>query len=167
MLWHEFEGSCAIKICGACLAKPFIIGYKARYTNGKKYGTRSKILEAKIRQVVRLSAVNLATLQIAEIEGVNSNTVNNLDNAFIADRIVAELREAKISRQFLFATHNANIPVFGDAEWIGVFTAAENHGCLGLDAQGSIDVPTIRDQVANILEGGRSAFIQRKEKYEF
>ena len=74
-----------------------------------------------------MSAVNLATLQIAEIEGVNSNTVNNLDNAFIADRIVAELREAKISRQFLFATHNANIPVFGDAEWIGVFT------CTSLD----------------------------------
>ena len=92
---------------------------------------------------------------------------DNLDNAFIADRIVVELREAKISRQFLFATHNANIPVFGDAEWIGIFTAAENHGCLGLDAQGSIDVPTIRDQVASILEGGRSAFIQRKEKYEF
>ena len=92
---------------------------------------------------------------------------DNLDNAFIADRIVAELREAKTSRQFLFATHNANIPVFGDAEWIGVFTAAENQGCLGLETQGSIDVPMIRDQVASILEGGRDAFIQRKEKYEF
>ena len=92
---------------------------------------------------------------------------DNLDNAFIADRIVTELREAKTSRQFLFATHNANIPVFGDAEWIGVFTAAESQGSLGLDAQGSIDVPVIRDQVASILEGGRDAFIQRKEKYEF
>lgn len=92
---------------------------------------------------------------------------DNLDNAFIADRIVSELREAKTSRQFLFATHNANIPVFGDAEWIGVFTAVENQGCLGLEAQGSIDVPEIRDQVANILEGGRDAFIQRKDKYEF
>lgn len=92
---------------------------------------------------------------------------DNLDNAFIADRIVAELRDAKTTRQFLFATHNANIPVFGDAEWIGVFTAAENQGCLGLDAQGSIDVPLIRDQVASVLEGGRDAFIQRKEKYEF
>ena len=92
---------------------------------------------------------------------------DNLDNAFIAERIVTELRDAKTSRQFLFATHNANIPVFGDAEWIGVFTAAENQGRLGLDAQGSIDVPVIRDQVASILEGGRDAFIQRKEKYEF
>lgn len=92
---------------------------------------------------------------------------DNLDNAFIAERIVSELREAKTTRQFLFATHNANIPVFGDAEWIGVFTADENHGRLGVEAQGSIDVPVIRDQVASILEGGRDAFIQRKEKYEF
>ncbi|MCH8619045.1 TrlF family AAA-like ATPase [Undibacterium sp. TS12] len=92
---------------------------------------------------------------------------DNLDNAFIADRIVTELRAAKTCRQFLFTTHNANIPVFGDAEWIGVFTASENQGSLGLDAQGSIDVPLIRDQVASILEGGRDAFIQRKEKYEF
>ncbi len=92
---------------------------------------------------------------------------DNLDNAFIAERIVHELRAAKTSRQFLFATHNANIPVFGDAEWIGVFTAVDNHGSLTFEAQGSIDVPIIRDQVANILEGGRDAFIQRKEKYEF
>ncbi len=92
---------------------------------------------------------------------------DNLDNAFIAERIVTELREAKTNRQFLFATHNANIPVFGDAEWIGVFTASESQGRLGVEAQGSIDVPAIRDQVAGILEGGRDAFVQRKEKYEF
>lgn len=92
---------------------------------------------------------------------------DNLDNAFIAERIVTELRDAKTRRQFLFATHNANIPVFGDAEWIGVFTTAEGQGCLGSEAQGSIDVLAIREQVANILEGGREAFIQRKEKYEF
>lgn len=92
---------------------------------------------------------------------------DNLDNAFIADRIVAELRDAKTSRQFLFATHNANIPVFGDAEWIGVFTSAENQGNLGQEAQGSIDVPEIRDLVARILEGGRDAFNQRKEKYQY
>ncbi|MDV7400637.1 hypothetical protein RZS08_54985, partial [Arthrospira platensis SPKY1] len=82
-------------------------------------------------------------------------------------RIVSELRMAKTRRQFLFATHNANIPVFGDAEWIGVFTASDNQGRLGIDAQGSIDVSTIRDQVASILEGGRDAFMQRMQKYEF
>jgi hypothetical protein len=92
---------------------------------------------------------------------------DNLDNAFIAERIVQELRAAKTERQFVFATHNANIPVFGDAEWIGVCSASGEHAEMPLEAQGSIDIPEIRDQVANILEGGREAFMQRKEKYGF
>jgi ABC-type lipoprotein export system ATPase subunit len=92
---------------------------------------------------------------------------DNLDNAFIAERIVKELRQAKTQRQFIFATHNANIPVFGDAEWIGVFTANDSHGSMDEASQGSIDVPYIRDSVATILEGGREAFMQRKAKYEF
>lgn len=92
---------------------------------------------------------------------------DNLDNAFIAERIVDELRKAKTQRQFLFATHNANIPVFGDAEWIGVCEASNDQAQIAENAQGSIDVPEIRDRVANILEGGREAFLQRKEKYGF
>ncbi len=92
---------------------------------------------------------------------------DNLDNAFIAERIVRELRQAKTKRQFIFATHNANIPVFGDAEWIGVFTATQSRGTLDASAQGSIDVPEIRDSVAIILEGGREAFMQRKTQYGF
>jgi ABC-type lipoprotein export system ATPase subunit len=92
---------------------------------------------------------------------------DNLDNAFIADRIVSELRLAKIKRQFIFATHNANIPVFGDAEWIGVFEAFEGQAHMPIESQGAIDVTTIRDKAANILEGGRAAFNQRKEKYGF
>ena len=92
---------------------------------------------------------------------------DNLDNAFIAERIVQELRSAKTERQFLFATHNANIPVFGDAEWIGACAASENQARMPKDAQGSIDTPKIRDQVASLLEGGRDAFVQRKEKYGF
>jgi len=77
------------------------------------------------------------------------------------------LRSAKISRQFLFATHNANIPVFGDAEWIGVFDADENHACIRDDLQGAIDLPQVQKKTAEILEWGRMAFIQRKEKYGF
>jgi hypothetical protein len=92
---------------------------------------------------------------------------DNLDNAFIADRIVAELRSAKIARQFIFATHNANIPVFGDAEWIGVFESQDGQAYLPAESQGAIDVTRVRDQAANILEGGKTAFNQRKAKYGF
>jgi DNA repair ATPase RecN len=92
---------------------------------------------------------------------------DNLDNAFIADRIVNELRSAKIARQFIFATHNANIPVFGDAEWIGVFEAQDGNARIPAESQGAIDVASVRDKAANILEGGRIAFNQRKLKYGF
>jgi energy-coupling factor transporter ATP-binding protein EcfA2 len=92
---------------------------------------------------------------------------DNLDNAFIAERIVTQLRSAKTERQFLFATHNANIPVFGDAEWIGIFSSDGTHAQMTAEAQGSIDVPAIRERVAEILEGGREAFSQRKDKYGF
>lgn len=90
---------------------------------------------------------------------------DNLDNAFIAERIVAELRASKTQRQFIFATHNANIPVFGDAEWIGVIAATQGRASLPYEAQGAVDVPNIREQAAKILEGGREAFKQRMNKY--
>lgn len=92
---------------------------------------------------------------------------DNLDNAFIAERIVAELRRAKLSRQFLFATHNANIPVFGDAEWIGVLSVEDSKGMILSEQQGAIDVPKVQELAADILEGGKSAFNQRREKYGF
>ena len=92
---------------------------------------------------------------------------DNLDNAFIADRIVSELRRAKLGRQFLFATHNANIPVFGDAEWIGVLNVVDGKGEIPVEQQGAIDQIEIQKLAANILEGGKSAFNQRREKYGF
>ena len=92
---------------------------------------------------------------------------DNLDNAFIADRIVSELRSAKINRQFIFATHNANIPVFGDAEWIGDFDSSEGQGHMPAESQGAIDVTAVREMAANILEGGKIAFNQRKLKYGY
>jgi hypothetical protein len=88
---------------------------------------------------------------------------DNLDNAFIADHIVNELRSSKTERQFIFATNNANIPVFGDAEWIGVLH--EQEGRAKLQASGSIDAPDVKDLAANILEGGKEAFTRRREKY--
>lgn len=88
---------------------------------------------------------------------------DNLDNAFIAEHIVNELRTSKTKRQYIFATHNANIPVFGDAEWIGVLQ--EEDGRSKLLASGSIDAKQVKDLAASILEGGREAFTRRREKY--
>jgi hypothetical protein len=88
---------------------------------------------------------------------------DDLDNRFIFDEIVQTLRREKERRQFVVATHNANIPVSGDAELIAVLDADEEHGWIAY--LGSIDDPAMREPVENILEGGREAFRIRKEKY--
>lgn len=88
---------------------------------------------------------------------------DDLDNRFIFDEIVQTLRREKELRQFIVATHNANIPVSGDAELIVVLDADEEHGWIA--CLGSIDDPAMREPVENILEGGREAFRIRKEKY--
>ena len=90
---------------------------------------------------------------------------DNLDNAFIADRIVKDLRIQKNHRQFIFATHNANIPVFGDAELISVLKMRDNKAVI--DDVGSIDKASVQQSAAQILEGGESAFTMRKQKYGF
>ena len=90
---------------------------------------------------------------------------DDLDNHFIFDQIVTTLRSAKEKRQFLIATHNANIPVSGDAELIVVLNADERRGWIEEDGIGSIDTKSIKQYVEHILEGGENAFKIRKEKY--
>lgn len=53
-----------------------------------KYAHHAKISEAKLRQIVRLFALDLNALQIAELAGVNRNTVNRHLAAF-RERIAA------------------------------------------------------------------------------
>ncbi len=96
---------------------------------------------------------------------------DDLDNRFISDGIVPKMREEKRRRQFVFATHNANIPVLGDAELIVGLTAygEAGHGKAKLSEEhmGSIDTRTVREMVEEILEGGKDAFEMRRLKYGF
>ncbi len=52
-------------------------------TPKNKYSLRSKISEAKIRQIVRLFAVDLDTVQIAAVTGLNWNTTDRYRAAML------------------------------------------------------------------------------------
>jgi len=88
---------------------------------------------------------------------------DDLDNEFIYREIVRTLRREKERRQFIIATHNANIPVSGDAELILAMHANQSHGWI--EHAGSIDDPQMRKPVEDILEGGKEAFEFRQKKY--
>jgi len=96
---------------------------------------------------------------------------DDLDNNFIAKTVIPTLRQEKRRRQFIFATHNANLPVLGDAELI-VTLEASGEGETGSakihDKHiGSIDLALVKFQVEQILEGGKEAFERRRTKYGF
>lgn len=90
---------------------------------------------------------------------------DNLDNAFIADSLIASIRKNKLLRHYIFATHNANIPVFGDAELIVAMEEQDGKGKIIQGGIGSIDTPSVRDYAVQVLEGGREAFLMREKKY--
>jgi hypothetical protein len=94
-----------------------------------------------------------------------------LDSRFITEGVVPKMREEKRRRQFVFATHNANIPVLGDAELIvGLEASGEagrGRGRVTKDGIGSIDNTTVRELTEELLEGGRLAFEMRRMKYGF
>ena len=96
---------------------------------------------------------------------------DDLDNRFITEGIVPRMREEKQRRQFIFSTHNANIPVLGDAELIVGLTATGEavggRARVEPEHMGSIDSPSVRELVEEILEGGREAFETRRRKYGF
>jgi hypothetical protein len=96
---------------------------------------------------------------------------DDLDNRFIAESVVPAMRDEKRRRQFIFSSHNANIPVLGDAEQIVGLTPVVESGrtTVTIPAQlcGSIDVTAVKDLVKEILEGGQAAFEYRRQKYGF
>ena len=88
---------------------------------------------------------------------------DDLDNQTIYKDVIKLVREIKPEIQFIFATHNANFPVLGDAEQV--------HACRYSDEQmtlqsGSIDSPDIQQEIVDIMEGGEDAFNKRKEIYQ-
>ena len=81
------------------------------------------------------------------------------------------MRQEKRRRQFVFSTHNANIPVLGDAELILGLAASgearEGHARIATEHMGSIDSAPVRELVEEIFEGGKAAFEIRRSKYGF
>jgi ABC-type cobalamin/Fe3+-siderophores transport system ATPase subunit len=88
---------------------------------------------------------------------------DDLDTEWISKLVVNELRRVRWNRQVIVVTHNANIPVNGDADRIIVM---ENlRGGIGVRVEGPVEVAEVRHSVQNILEGGVEAFVAREKRY--
>ncbi len=133
------------------------------------------VVEGEPRHLEKLSVGMRATailLLIFALEGrilILDQPEDDLDNRFVFEDIVGLLRkergltENQSARQIVTATHNANIPVLGDAELVAVLDAKGVYGKIQL--VGSIDDRKVADEIRSLLEGGDEAFRRRAEKY--
>lgn len=87
---------------------------------------------------------------------------DNLDNNFIMHELVPLIRKAKLSRQIIMSTHNANLVVNADAEQVIVALLDQD----GSYFSGSIENPEINKAIKDALEGGEQAFVQREKRYQ-
>ncbi len=119
----------------------------------------------------KATAVLLLLLLESDAPLVVDQPEDDLDNRFIAESVVPTMREEKRKRQFIFSTHNANLPVLGDAEQIvGLTPVVEGgieHATIPDELCGSIDTPAVKELVKELLEGGQEAFEFRRQKYGF
>ena len=90
---------------------------------------------------------------------------DDLDNKLVYDLIVTRLKEAKSKRQIIVVTHNANIPVNADAEFIVSMDSESEQ--VAIKYEGTMDDKNVRKEICDVMEGTQFAFEMRAKKYHF
>lgn len=108
-----------------------------------------------------------AMLELALVSGDEPVLIDqpedDLDNRFIYQEVVRQIAQVSQRRQVIVATHNANIPVLGDAELVLALEAVTSRGTIL--ACGGLDDPAVAEVARSILEGGDEAFTARARRY--
>ncbi|TOK23580.1 hypothetical protein CGI22_13290 [Vibrio parahaemolyticus] len=89
---------------------------------------------------------------------------DDLDNALISKLVITKLHDIKPKRQFLIITHNPNIVVNGDSELVIVL---EDKGNITLSAIGGLQDLAVRQEVCEIMEGGKEALEKRYKRMKY
>ncbi len=126
------------------------------------------LVRGEARPIEQLSKGQMATallpliLREAEYPLIVDQPEDDLDNAFVSEKLIKRLKSLSHKRQLIFVTHNANIPVLGDADCVVVMEMdgpRKAQPCR----RGSVD--EMREPIITLLEGGKEAFRSRQEKY--
>ena len=88
---------------------------------------------------------------------------DDLDNHLVYSLIVDKIKEIKQRRQVIVVTHNANIPVNGDAEYV-ISMSSDTHN-LKIQAEGTIERTNVKQEICEVMEGGIDAFRIRARRY--
>ena len=92
---------------------------------------------------------------------------DELGYSYVVHLIVPKILEAKFSRQVIVITHNANIPVLGDADYVTKMENQPNAGsgrACTIASAGSFEDDAVTQALID-LEGGQRAFDFGRHRY--
>ena len=91
---------------------------------------------------------------------------DNLSTNYISKDLVSLLKSAKHRRQIIIATHNATIPMLGDAQKVIICNNDENHiKIVSYKLEESYKESSITDWTAKLTDGGKPSIKKRVKKY--
>ncbi len=91
---------------------------------------------------------------------------DNLAMAYINDGLIKAIKKSKTSKQIILVSHNATIPMLGDAQNVVMCTNTDNKIHIRASPlEGRIDGSSVIDLVANVTDGGKSSIRKRVKKY--
>jgi ABC-type cobalamin/Fe3+-siderophores transport system ATPase subunit len=88
---------------------------------------------------------------------------DHIDNAFIVETLISAILRRVGNGQIIVTTHNANVPVLGNADKVILLSSDGTRGSV--IAEGKLDRPEIIEAISRVMEGGRKAFKQRSNFY--
>jgi ABC-type Mn2+/Zn2+ transport system ATPase subunit len=111
----------------------------------------------------KTSAILTFLLSFGENPLLLDQPEDDLDNHLIYDLIVERLKRTKERRQIVVVSHNANIPVNGDSEWV-ICMDSEASG-ISLLCSGAVEDGAVKREICDVMEGGENAFKLRARRY--
>ncbi len=111
----------------------------------------------------KTSAILTFLLSFGETPLLLDQPEDDLDNHLIYDLIVERLKRTKERRQIIVVSHNANIPVNGDSEWV-ICMDSEVSGIRVL-CNGAVEEEIVKREICDVMEGGENAFKLRARRY--
>ncbi len=88
---------------------------------------------------------------------------DHIDNAFIVDTLIKSILRRSTSSQVIVLTHNANIPVLGEAQLVVQLASDGRRGYV--EHADALDAPEIVQAIFTLMEGGEEAFKRRASFY--
>ncbi len=122
------------------------------------------------KDVEHLSAGQRCTVVLSIVLQHSTRTLiidqpeDHLDNAYIATTVIKAIQSRKATGQLIISTHNANIPVLGDADMVVEMTSDGKNGFVQMREK--LNSPKAVTAITNVMEGGREAFANRAAFYE-